>query len=181
MDTGEIEVFDTVDNEQTILYLAAKVGERLRQQGLLMVSAESCTGGWLGQIITAVAGSSVWYERGFITYSNLSKHEMLGVSMTALNKYGAVSEVIAQEMAFGAQKNSPAHISVAITGIAGPAGGNKIKPIGTVCFAWAIKGGLSKSETCHFDGDRESVRRQSVAKALQGLLNLLDEISVVVV
>ncbi|PTN12905.1 CinA family protein [Nitrosomonas aestuarii] len=181
MDTGKVGGFDNVDNGQRILYLATKVGERLRQHGLLMVSAESCTGGWLGQIITAIAGSSVWYERGFITYSDLSKHEMLGVSMTALNKYGAVSEVIAQEMAFGAQNNSPAHISVAITGIAGPTGGNKVKPIGTVCFAWAVKGGLSKSETCHFEGDRESVRQQSVAKALQGLLDLLDEISVVVV
>ncbi|MDR4516834.1 MAG: CinA family protein [Nitrosomonas sp.] len=157
------------------------MGERLRQRGVLMATAESCTGGWLGQAVTAIAGSSVWYDRGFITYSNLSKNEMLGVSMTTLEKYGAVSEVTAQEMAFGAQKNSHAQVSVAITGIAGPTGGTELKPVGTVCFAWMLKEGLLNSETCFFSGDRESVRRQAVMKALQGLLKLLDESSIHVV
>ena len=163
------------DSKQAISYLAAEVGERLRQLGLLLATAESCTGGWLGQAVTAIAGSSVWYDRGFITYSNLSKNEMLGVSMTTLEKYGAVSEVTAQEMALGAQKNSHAQVSIAITGIAGPVGGSESKPVGTVCFAWVLKEGQLSSETCFFSGDRESVRRQSVIKALQELLNLLDE------
>lgn len=166
------------ESEQAIIHLAAEVGERLRQRGLLLVSAESCTGGWLGQAVTAIAGSSVWYDRGFITYSNFSKNEMLGVSMTTLEKYGAVSEVTAQEMAFGAQRNSHAQVSVAITGIAGPTGGSKTKPVGTVCFAWVLKEGPLNSETCYFNGDRESVRRKSVMKALQGILNLLDERSI---
>ena len=178
MDTDKTKISDS---KQAIKHLAGEVGERLRQQGLLMVSAESCTGGWLGQAITAVAGSSVWYDRGFITYSNFSKNEMLGVSMTTLEKYGAVSEETAQEMAFGAQKNSRAQVSVSITGIAGPTGGNKAKPVGTVCFAWMLKEGPLNSETCFFSGDRESVRRQSVIKALQGMLNLLDECSIHVV
>ncbi|MCB1984323.1 MAG: CinA family protein [Burkholderiales bacterium] len=169
------------DSKQAIICLAAEVGERLRQRGLLLVSAESCTGGWLGQAVTAIAGSSLWYDRGFITYSNRSKNEMLGVSIATLEKYGAVSEITAQEMASGAQKNSHAQVSVAITGIAGPSGGNKAKPVGTVCFAWLFTEGLLNSETCFFTGDRESVRRQSVMKALQGLLKLLDESSIHVV
>lgn len=171
MDTDKTEISDS---ELAIIRLAAEVGERLMQQGLLMVSAESCTGGWLGQAITAIAGSSVWYDRGFITYSNRSKNEMLGVSLATLEKHGAVSEVTAQEMAFGAQKNSQVQVSVAITGIAGPTGGNKDKPIGTVCFAWMLKDGPINSETCFFSGNREAVRRQSVMRALQGLMKLLD-------
>jgi nicotinamide-nucleotide amidase len=140
------------------------------------VTAESCTGGWLGQAVTTVAGSSAWYERGFITYSNRSKCEMLGVSQTTLEKYGAVSEQTAQEMAFGALKMSHAQVSVSITGIAGPSGGSETKPVGTICFAWALKEGLAKCEIHHFNGDRDTIRRQSVMTALQGILNLLDEL-----
>jgi len=155
--------------------LAIQVGERLKQHGLLLVTAESCTGGWLGQVITTVAGSSAWYERGFITYSNRAKCEMLGVSHTTLEECGAVSEEIAQEMAFGALKMSHAQVSVSITGIAGPDGGSEAKPVGTICFAWALKEGLAKHKTYFFSGDRDAIRRQSVITALQGILSLLDE------
>ncbi|SER29716.1 nicotinamide-nucleotide amidase [Nitrosomonas sp. Nm51] len=161
------------DNENVITHLAAKVGECLRQKGLFLASAESCTGGWLGQSVTAIAGSSAWYERGFITYSNSSKNELLNVSLVTLEKYGAVSEETAQGMALGAQKNSRAQVTVAITGIAGPDGGSQVKPVGTVCFAWMLKDVTLTSETCRFNGDREYVRRQSVIKALNGILSLL--------
>lgn len=163
------------DNEHVIIHLAAKVGESLQQRGLFLVSAESCTGGWLGQAVTAIAGSSAWYERGFITYSNLSKNELLNVSLDTLSEFGAVSEETAKDMAIGAQKNSHAQISVAITGIAGPDGGSKAKPVGTVCFAWLQKNVVLISKTCIFKGDRESIRRQSVIKALNGILDLLSK------
>ncbi len=172
MDTN---ITEKATNDLAIRQLAVKVGQYLQQNNLLITSAESCTGGWLGQAITAVPGSSNWYDRGFITYSNPAKNEMLGVSKETLEKYGAVSETTALEMAYGARTNSSAQISVAITGIAGPSGGNEFKPVGTVCFAWLLKEHIAISETCHFNGDRESVRQQSVMKALQGLINLLDE------
>lgn len=159
--------------------LAVKVGERLVQCGLLLVTAESCTGGWLGQAVTAVAGSSAWYERGFITYSNASKCEMLGVQQAILDQYGAVSAQTAQEMAIGALTRSLAQISVSITGIAGPDGGTATKPVGMVCFAWAIKDGLVQQETRHFKGNRETIRRLAVAAALQGILQLLNDATVV--
>ncbi len=164
-------------NERNIIDLAAKVGRCLQQKGLRIVSAESCTGGWLGQAITAIEGSSAWYEHGFITYSNYAKHKILGVSLITLEKYGAVSEITAQEMALGAQHNSRAQVSVAITGIAGPSGGNEAKPVGTVCFAWFLGNSSIESKTYLFSGNREAVRRQSVIKALRGLLNLLGESS----
>ncbi len=160
--------------EQQLAQLATQVGEQLQQHGLLLVTAESCTGGWLGQAITAVAGSSAWYDRGFITYSNHAKCEMLHVNHATLETHGAVSEQTAQEMAFGALKMSRAHISVSITGVAGPSGGNEVKPVGTVCFTWALKDGLAKCKTHHFNGDRDAVRSQSVMTALQGILNLSD-------
>jgi len=165
------------NSEQAITNLAAKVGQSLRQMDLQIVSAESCTGGWLGQAITAIEGSSAWYERGYITYSNQAKHEVLGVSMATLEKHGAVSEITAREMALGAQRNSRAQVSIAITGIAGPTGGSEIKPVGTVCFAWILKDFPVESEMCLFSGNREAIRRQSVIKALDGLLNLLGEAS----
>lgn len=178
MGNGEIKI---ANKERAVLQLAEKAGVSLKSRGLFLVSAESCTGGWVGQAITAIAGSSDWYERGFITYSNHSKNEMLGVSLKTLDEYGVVSEKTAQEMANGALKNSHAQISVAITGIAGPSGGSKTKPVGTVCFAWVLKENLAKSKTYYFNGDREAVRYQSVITALQGLLNLLDEIPAVAV
>lgn len=162
-------------NDQMLQHLARQVGIALTRHGLMLVSAESCTGGWLGQTITSVAGSSAWYERGFITYATISKHEMLGVSAVTLQQHGAVSEQTAREMAEGSIARSHAQIAIAITGIAGPEGGTVEKPVGMVCFAWVLKDGLARSETQHFSGDREAVRRQSVAVALQGVIDLLHD------
>ncbi len=145
------------------------------QHGLKLVTAESCTGGWLGQAVTAVAGSSAWYERGFITYSNLSKCEMLGVQQATLDQYGAVSAQTAQEMVMGALNRSHAQVGVSITGIAGPDGGTAVKPVGMICFAWAIEDGPVRQETRFFKGNRDTIRRLSVATALQGILRLLDD------
>jgi nicotinamide-nucleotide amidase len=153
--------------------LAAKVGERLRAGGDRLVTAESCTGGWVAQAVTAIDGSSHWFDRGFVTYSNDAKREVLGVRDKTLEAHGAVSEPTAREMAQGALARSKGTVSLAITGIAGPGGGSLEKPVGTVCFAWAGKRGV-RSETRRFLGDRQSVRRQSVIRALEGVLETLD-------
>lgn len=157
-----------------IATLATRVGAKLKAQGAMLATAESCTGGWVAQAITAIAGSSDWFERGFVTYSNEAKQEMLGVSAATLSERGAVSEQTAREMAEGALAHSRAQVAVAVTGIAGPGGGSPEKPVGTVCFAWGLKEGTHGAETRRFDGDRESVRQQSVIVALQGVLDLLD-------
>ena len=154
--------------------LARKLGERLKAKGALLVTAESCTGGWVSQAVTAIAGSSDWFERGFVTYSNAAKEEMLGVRPATIAQHGAVSEETAREMALGALKHSRGTIALAITGIAGPSGGSGTKPVGTVCFAWARKGHDASAETRRFSGDREAVRRQSVEHALRKALELLD-------
>jgi nicotinamide-nucleotide amidase len=153
--------------------LARKLAERLKASGQKLVTAESCTGGWAAQVVTSVAGSSDWFERGFVTYSNDAKHELLGVAQGTLKSRGAVSEETAREMAAGALERSKGTVALAITGIAGPTGGSSGKPVGTVCFAWASKAGV-RAETRHFKGDRESVRRQSVVHALEGVLWTLD-------
>jgi nicotinamide-nucleotide amidase len=152
--------------------LAQRVGEALKAQGLRLVTAESCTGGWAAMEVTAIAGSSDWFERGYVTYSNAAKREELGVSEETLGRHGAVSEETAREMAAGALQRGRGQVALAITGVAGPTGGSRDKPVGTVCFAWA-HGSKISSETRRFDGDRESVRRQSVRRALQGVLELL--------
>lgn len=162
-----------------MLNLAMTVGKRLAERGWMLVTAESCTGGWAGQAVTAVSGSSGWYERGYITYSNTAKCEMLGVQQTTLDRYGAVSPQTAQEMAIGALNRSHAQIGVSITGIAGPDGGTAAKPVGLVCFAWAAQDGLVRQETHYFTGDRETVRRQAVATALQGILRILENATAV--
>jgi len=154
--------------------LARKVGERLKQEKLMLATAESCTGGWAAQAMTAIAGSSDWFERGFVTYSNDAKQEMLGVSPLTLKSHGAVSEETAREMALGALGRSKAGVALAVTGVAGPTGGSDAKPVGTVCFAWARKGGAVRAETRRFPGDREAVRRASVIHALEGVLKDLD-------
>jgi nicotinamide-nucleotide amidase len=153
--------------------LAEKLGERLKAAGAWLVTAESCTGGWVAQAVTAAPGSSAWFERGFVTYSNAAKEEMLGVQRSTLERHGAVSEETAREMALGALQRSRGTIAVAVTGVAGPAGGTAVKPVGLVCFAWA-SGGATSIESRHFAGDRESVRRQSVEHALQGVLKWLE-------
>ena len=154
--------------------LANALGERLMAAGAVLVTAESCTGGWAAQVVTSVPGSSAWFERGFVTYSNAAKQECLGVRAETLARYGAVSEETAREMALGAVQRSQGSIALAVTGIAGPGGGSPGKPVGTVCFAWALTTGLLRSEQIRFSGDRESVRRQSVMRALQGILEALE-------
>lgn len=153
--------------------LALQAGTALFQQELMLATAESCTGGWVGQVITSIAGSSGWFERGFVTYTNVSKQEMLGVSSTTLEQYGAVSEQTASEMAAGAVARSHAQVAVSITGIAGPEGGSTEKPIGMVCFAWMMKDGMARTETHYYSGNREEIRRQAVGGALQGVIDLL--------
>jgi nicotinamide-nucleotide amidase len=155
-----------------MIELARQVGEALKARGARLATAESCTGGWVSMVLTEVAGSSDWFERGYVTYSNAAKREELGVSDATLRRHGAVSEEAAREMAAGAQRKSGAQAALAITGIAGPTGGSAAKPVGTVCFAWA-RGDRVSSETRRFDGDRASVRRQSVRHALEGLLQRL--------
>ena len=153
--------------------LAKQVGAALKAHQIMLATAESCTGGWVAREITAVPGSSHWFDRGFITYTNLSKQQMLGVRPETIESNGAVSEQTVREMAEGALRHSQAKISVAISGIAGPGGGSEAKPVGTVCLAWAKGGAQVSSKTEHFQGDRESVREQAVAIALQGLLDIL--------
>ena len=153
--------------------LANTLGARLKRANEMLATAESCTGGWAAQVVTSVAGSSAWFERGFVTYSNEAKQELLGVRAETLRAHGAVSEETAREMARGALERSQGTIAVSITGVAGPAGGTAEKPVGTVCFAWA-RGGEVRSETRRFAGDRESIRRQSVILALEGVMRALD-------
>jgi len=153
--------------------LAKRLGERLKAAGEKLVTAESCTGGWVAQAVTSVAGSSDWFERGFVTYTYISKREMLGVGESTLEKHGAVSEQVVREMAQGTLAHSHAQVAVAVTGVAGPSGGTPEKPVGMVCFAWCMKDGKPLSETKRYSGDREAVRRQSVEHALKGVLGLL--------
>jgi nicotinamide-nucleotide amidase len=153
--------------------LASDVGAQLKARRLMLVTAESCTGGWVGAAATSVAGSSEWYERGFVTYSNEAKQEMLGVAPETLARFGAVSEETAREMAQGALTNSHGHVSVAVTGVAGPGGGTAEKPVGMVCFAWGARGSAASSVTRRLRGDRQAVREQSVVIALEGLLERL--------
>jgi nicotinamide-nucleotide amidase len=152
--------------------LATRVGRRLKAKKRRLVSAESCTGGWVAQAVTSIAGSSAWFERGFVTYSNEAKRELLGVKAATLRKHGAVSEETAREMARGALARSRGTLALAVTGIAGPGGGSRAKPVGMVCFAWINRKKL-RSETRRFSGNRDSVRRKSVVHALQGVLDSL--------
>jgi nicotinamide-nucleotide amidase len=160
-------------NDPLIQQLAVSVGAALRERGLLLVTAESCTGGGVGAAVTDIAGSSEWYERGFVCYSNAAKQEMLGVQAVTLEREGAVSEATVREMVTGALAASRAQVAVAVSGIAGPAGGTPEKPVGTVCLAWGRRGEPPRSETRRYHGDRDAVRKQAVARALDGLLGLL--------
>jgi nicotinamide-nucleotide amidase len=154
--------------------LSERLGKLLLEQHKQLAVAESCTGGWLAKSLTDIAGSSAWFERGLVTYSNAAKQDLLGVSAATLTEHGAVSEAVVREMAQGLLANSPADYAVAISGIAGPGGGTADKPVGTVCFAWAVRGGVVQAETCRLDGDRSMVRHQSVQHAQEVLLKLLD-------
>jgi nicotinamide-nucleotide amidase len=157
--------------------LSAQVGVLLKSHGLMLATAESCTGGGVAQAITEVAGSSVWFERGFITYSNLSKQQMLGVRETTLRQHGAVSEMTVREMVAGALENSAAQAALAVSGIAGPDGGTADKPVGTVWFAWGMKSGETHAQRYYFVGNRAEVRAQAVRIALQGVINLLNKLT----
>ena len=152
--------------------LAAELGKALSARGLMLALAESCTGGMVAEALTTVAGSSAWFERGFVTYSNIAKIEMLDVAVETLEKFGAVSEETAREMALGALKHSHAQIACSITGIAGPDGGTPDKPVGTVCFAWAFAEQIT-STTKKLSGNRQQIRHQSAETALGELLKLL--------
>lgn len=158
MDDGQLE------------QLSHAVGTALARRHATITTAESCTGGWLAKVLTDIAGSSAWFERGFVTYSNQAKHEMIGVQDTTLQTHGAVSEAVVLEMASGAQQAAGAQFSVAVSGIAGPDGGSVEKPVGTVWFGFAAPGGKHLARHCQFAGGRESVRRQAVQFALETLL-----------
>ena len=159
------------------------LAQRLLQRGWMLATAESCTGGMVAARCTDLAGSSLWFERGFVTYSNEAKHEMLGVETALIKTHGAVSEEVARAMALGALRHSRAQVSVAITGVAGPGGGSADKPVGTVWFAWAAPSdsgptlgaetAFVKTHVCRFDGDRAAVRQASLNHALAGLLDLI--------
>ncbi len=157
--------------------LSIRVGTALLERKSMLACAESCTGGWVAEVVTATGGSSQWFERGFVTYSNAAKQEMLGVKADTLRRDGAVSEAVVREMAAGALRRSHAQAALAISGVAGPTGGSPGKPVGTVCFAWVLRGGEPTAETLLLSGDREEVRKQSVIHALQGLLLKLSEAS----
>ena len=155
--------------DQQLYDLAADAGRALQAHGWMLVTAESCTGGWIAQCVTMVPGSSEWFERGFVTYTNVAKVEMLGVLDATLRENGAVSEQTVREMAAGALRHSHAQVAVAVSGVAGPGGGSPDKPVGTVCLAWAVRDGRAHERTLKLQGDRDAVRRQSVVAALEGV------------
>ncbi|RQS15759.1 CinA family protein [Burkholderia sp. Bp8998] len=160
--------------DSVVHQLAIRAGNKLRDEHLSLATAESCTGGMIAAAITDISGSSQWFERGFVTYSNQAKIEMIGVPPDLIEKHGAVSEPVARAMAEGALRNSRAQVALSVTGIAGPAGGSEKKPVGTVSFAWSNRL-HTDVETLVFKGDREQIRTQAAAHALRGLLKLLDE------
>jgi len=150
--------------------LSREVGDWLLAHKAKLACAESCTGGWVAEVVTATAGSSAWFDCGFVTYSNEAKQDLLGVSPTTLERCGAVSEETVCEMIAGTLAHSRADLALAISGVAGPGGGSAAKPVGMVCFAWGERTGGIRSETRHFAGDREAVRRQAVIHALRELM-----------
>lgn len=156
--------------------LAQQVGVALKQRGLTLVTAESCTGGGVAQAITMISGSSAWFDRGFVTYSNASKEEMLGVSPDTLEMHGAVSEQTVREMVDGALQYSRAQVAVSVSGVAGPTGGTPEKPVGMVWFAWGTNDSVH-AECHHLSGDRDAIRAKSVQIALQGVLNIMNTIT----
>ena len=166
-----------MDTSDTALdRLARRLGERLLAQDLYLTCAESCTGGWIAKTLTDIPGSSQWFERGFVTYSNAAKQELLGVPAAVLERHGAVSEACVRAMTEGALRHSRAHLAVAVSGIAGPSGGSPEKPVGLVWIAWeSTPQGRTLAHAHHFQGDREAIRRQAVATALSGVLQLIDE------
>jgi nicotinamide-nucleotide amidase len=160
------------NKEQTIEYWRAVMADFLLKNQLKLATAESCTGGMISAACTDLAGSSDWFERGFVTYSNEAKTDLLGVDAALIKAQGAVSEAVARAMAFGAIRHSLAQVSIAVTGVAGPSGGSKEKPVGTVWFGFSVQG-LLHSEMMHFDGNRAAVRQQTLLHALKRSTTLL--------
>jgi nicotinamide-nucleotide amidase len=160
-------------SEEELNQLAVELGDKLQARGWMLATAESCTGGWVGQLVTGQPGCSHWYERGFITYANAAKIEMLGVPAETIAAHGAVSEQTASAMAAGALAHSHAQAALAISGIAGPGGGTPKKPVGLVCYGWALADGTLMSSTCRLGGDRDEIRSRAVAAALRGLIDLI--------
>ncbi|AUM01195.1 CinA family protein [Pseudothauera hydrothermalis] len=158
--------------ETELAALSRRLGEVLLARRWTLATAESCTGGWIATAVTATAGSSAWFDRGFVTYSNDAKCEMLEVSPVTLATHGAVSEATVREMVAGALAHSRADVAVAVSGIAGPTGGSAAKPVGTVCIGWGVCGHPPQTETLRLSGDREAIRRQTVAHALRRLIAL---------
>ena len=163
----------TMQNEITpedLTGLAERLGKKLLLAEMTVATAESCSGGGIAYYLTETAGSSEWFERAFVTYSNLAKQEMLHVDVSVLERFGAVSEQTVSQMASGALANSPVDVAVAVSGIAGPSGGSEEKPVGTVCFAWAYRDRPVRASTHYFSGDRRQVRLQTIYVALKGIL-----------
>ena len=172
-----MSVSDAYANESAVLAEGAALGGLLGSLGLTVACAESCTGGLIARALTEIAGSSAWFDRGFVTYSNAAKQDLLGVTDEALQSHGAVSEVVAAQMAGGALSRARVGVALSVTGIAGPGGAVPGKPVGTVCFGWAIRLPLQPqadplvwTQTRHFDGDRAAVRRQSAIHAMREAL-----------
>jgi nicotinamide-nucleotide amidase len=156
---------------EQLMTLVSDLAAQLQARGAQLATAESCTGGLIAATCTDVSGSSAWFERGFVTYSNQAKTELLGVDAALIDAHGAVSEAVARAMAEGALARSRAQVAVAVTGVAGPTGGSPDKPVGTVWLAWSVQGGDTRALRCKFPGDRAAVRWATVAQALQGLLD----------
>jgi len=165
-----------LESETELYALAERVGALMQSRKQCLAIAESCTGGWVCQAITDVAGSSAWFERGFVTYSNEAKQELLGVPESVIREHGAVSENTVRAMTAGVLRHSRADCALAVSGIAGPSGATPDKPVGTVWFAWERRDGDCLSECLHFDGDRRSVRFQAVGWALKGILRRYGEV-----
>ncbi|WPL13302.1 Nicotinamide-nucleotide amidohydrolase PncC [Thiorhodovibrio litoralis] len=175
--SGKMSVTDAQLNQ-----LAAAAGERLTARGWTLATAESLTGGYIAKVCTEIPGSSAWFDRAFVTYSPLAKQEMLGLPRALLDDAGIVSEAVAAAMANAVLSHSPAAISIAVTGVAGPGGGSPATPVGTVCCAWMDRERLARGqppqvETCHFIGDRDHIRRQTVQHSLSRLCDICDHLS----
>jgi len=160
-------------DDEGLAVLARDAGERLLMRGRRLITAESCTGGWIAKVMTDVPGSTRWFEHGVVSYSNSAKSRLLGVDEALLQQHGAVSEAVVRAMARGAVVGTAERVAVAVTGVAGPDGGTAEKPVGLVWLAWADSAGRAASYRGRFDGDRAAVRRQSVVAALQGLCTFL--------
>jgi len=164
---------EAVPTDTVLRALAESVGEMLRERRQALATGESCTGGWIAKLLTDIAGSSGWFEGAAVTYSNDTKQALLGVAPGTLRRHGAVSRQTAVEMVSGAVTAFDASVAVAVTGIAGPGGGTRDKPVGTVWIAWQRRGGEARAEEFHFKGDRDAIRRRAVAAALRGIEKIL--------